>query len=96
MRRSMAPQPIMGLPAALMQMQGQLNQPVMRPPMPVYQNPALNYRPDMRSAQQRLNSVAKSVILQQKEAAEAELARMKEAQEAAALSQQVDYGSSGG
>ena len=45
MQRSMAPQPIMGLPAALMQMQGQLNRPMMRGPMPVYENPALKYKP---------------------------------------------------
>ena len=97
MQRSMAPQPITGLPAALMQMRGQLNQPMMRAPMPMYQNPALAYRPNMALAQQRLNNVAKSVILQQKEAAEAELARMKEAEEARQMQQQqVDYGSVGG
>lgn len=58
MQRSMAPQPIMGLPAALMQMQGQLNSPMMRPPMPVYRSPALNYRPDMALVQQNLSRVA--------------------------------------
>jgi hypothetical protein len=82
MQRAKAPQPVMGLPAALMQMQGQINQPMMQGSMPQYQNPALNYRPDMTQAQTRLNNVAKSVILQQKEAAEAELAQMKAAEEA--------------
>lgn len=84
MMRSMAPQPMMGLPAALMQMQGRLNQPIMRGPMPQYgsQGNPMAYRPDMTQTQARLNNVAKSVILQQKEAAEAELARMKEAEEA--------------
>lgn len=55
MQRSMAPQPIMGLPAALMQMQGQLNRPMMRGPMPTYRSPALDYRPNMA---QNLNRVA--------------------------------------
>ena len=49
--------------------------------MPQYVNPALSYRPTMQPAQASLGRVAKSVILQQKEAAEAELARMKAAEE---------------
>ena len=36
-------QQMMGLPAALMQMQGRLNQPMMRGSMPAYQNPALAF-----------------------------------------------------
>jgi hypothetical protein len=46
----------------------------------------------MTNAQQNLSRVAKSVILQQKEAAEAELAAMREAQAAA----QQDNNYSGG
>lgn len=67
MQRSMAPQPIMGLPAALMQMQGRLNQPMMRPQMPVYQNPALAYRPNMP---QNLNRVAPRPVPQEQAGAE--------------------------
>jgi len=50
-------QQMMGLPAALMQMQGQLNQPMMRNSMPIYQNPALGFRPNMQNAQQALGRV---------------------------------------
>jgi hypothetical protein len=49
----------------------------MRAPMPQYINPALGYRPDTAGAQQNLSRVAKSVVLQQKEAAEAEAARLR-------------------
>jgi hypothetical protein len=61
-------QPIMGLPALLMQlqMQGRLNQPMMRSPMPIYQNPALAYRPDMSSITANLNRVVPSVAEQQR------------------------------
>ena len=50
-------QQMMGLPAALMQMQGRLHQPMMRGSMPTYQNPALAYRPDMQNSQQALGRV---------------------------------------
>jgi hypothetical protein len=65
MQRAMAPQ-VMGLPAALMQMQGQLTQPMMRGPIPQYVNPALNYRPDMTQVQTNLNRVVPSVAEQQR------------------------------
>ena len=65
-------------------------QMMQRAPVPQYMNSALNYRPDMSGAQQNLGRVAKSVVLQQKEAAEAELAAMKEAQAAAAQQSQYD------
>ena len=88
-----------GLQAALMQMMARQNQPMMRPQMqqmPQYQNRALQYRPDMTQAQQSLNRVQSSVILQQKEAAEAELARIKAEQEAAAQqAQHYNYGGGG-
>jgi len=58
-------------------------QPVQRQ-MPTYQNTALQYQPNRAPAEQSLNRVAKSVILQQKEAAEAELARLKAQTETAA------------
>jgi hypothetical protein len=45
--------------------------------MPQYRNTALSYRPDTAGAQQNLSRVAKSVVLQQKEAAEAEAARLR-------------------
>lgn len=80
MQRSMAPQsmqPIMGLPAALMQMQGQLNQPMMRGPMPTYQNPALNYRPNMAPAMQALNRVQPSVYKSDLDAARARIAELE-------------------
>lgn len=77
MQRSMAPQPIMGLPAALMQMQGQLNQPMMRSPMPQYQNPALNYRPDMTQAMQSLNRVQPSVYKTDLDNARARIAELE-------------------
>jgi hypothetical protein len=82
MQRSMAPNPMvqeaMGLQAALAQMGAQFNQPMMRSQfmsMPTYQNPALNYRPNLEGALQGLNRVAPSVELQQKQAAE-EAARL--------------------
>jgi len=59
-------------------------------PMPTYQNQALQYRPDMGGPQQNLNRVAKSVVLQQKEAAEAELAAMREAEAARAAQEQYN------
>ena len=62
---------------------------------PVYQNPALAYRPNMQPAQQSLNRVAKSVILQQKEAAEAENARLQ-AELAQQQAQQNSYSYDGG
>ena len=103
MQRSMAPNPIvqeaMGLQAALAQMGGQFNQPMMRQqfaPMPTYQNPALNYRPNLASAQQNLSRVAPSVELQQRLAAE-EAARLKAEEDArAAANPPQDYYYSGG
>jgi hypothetical protein len=61
-------QSIMGLPALLMQlqMQGRLNQPMMRSPMPIYQNPALAYRPNMSGITANLNRVQPSVAEQQR------------------------------
>lgn len=56
----------------------------------------LAYRPTMQPAQQSLNRVSKSVILQQKDAAEAEVARMKADQEAAQQAQQNSYRYDGG
>ena len=84
MQRSMAPQPIMGLPAALMQMRGQLNQPMMRPQMPTYQNPALGYRPNMAPAMEALNRVQPSVAEQQRRQAVEDARRAAEEAAAAA------------
>lgn len=58
-------QQMMDLPGLLMQMQGRLNQPMMRGPMPMYQNPALGFRPNIDSARQNLNRVASPVTREQ-------------------------------
>jgi hypothetical protein len=98
-----APQPqqsMQGLQGLMSQMMSRYQSPSQmqqRAPvpmtMPQYRNPALSYRPNTIGAQQNLSRVAKSVILQQKEAAEAELAAMKASQEAAA--QQAQYNNYG-
>jgi len=66
-------QQMRGLQAAMMQMMQQYSRPMMRAPMQQglmpYNSPALNYRPNMSTA--NLNRVAPSVELQQKQAAEA-------------------------
>ena len=88
-----APQGFQGLQGLMSQMMARYQNPYqmqMRAPMPQYRSPALDYRPDTAGAQQNLGRVSKSVILQQKEAAEAELAAMKEAQ-AAQAAQQPQY-----
>lgn len=86
----------MGLQAIYQNMLGQIaplqqgnwlnqfyQQPAQQAQMPTYKASALQYQPNRAPAQASLNRVAKSVILQQKEAAEAELAKMKaEAEEA--------------
>ena len=77
MQRSMPAQPIMGLPAALMQMQGQLNQPMMRGPMPTYRSPALNYRPNMAPAMEALNRVQPSVYKTDLDNARARIAELE-------------------
>lgn len=76
-QQSMAPQPMIGLPAALMQMQGRLNQPMMRGPMPVYQNPALAYRPNMAPAMEALTRVQPSVYRTDLDAARARIAELE-------------------
>jgi hypothetical protein len=98
-----APQSMQGLQGLMSQMMSRYQSPYQmqqRAPMPMnmpqYRNAALSYRPDTAGAQQNLGRVAKSVILQQKEAAEAELAAMKAAQEAAQQSQQDPYYYGGG
>jgi hypothetical protein len=79
-----APQNAQGLQGLMSQMMsryqnpGQMQQRVPMPMnMPQYRNTALSYRPDTAGAQQNLSRVAKSVVLQQKEAAEAEAARLR-------------------
>jgi hypothetical protein len=59
MRQNMAPNPMIqavGLQEALQQLGGMQNRPMMRS-MPMYQNPALAYRPDMQNSQQALGRV---------------------------------------
>jgi hypothetical protein len=97
MPRQMGPQNFQGLQGLLSQMMARYQNPyqmMQRAPMQQYRSSALSYRPNMTNAQQNLSRVAKSVILQQKEAAEAELAAMKEAQ--ASAQQDNSYYSGGG
>jgi len=77
-------QQMMGLPAALMQMRGQLNQPMMRGPMPQYgsQGNPLAYRPDMTQANQALNRVQPSVYKTELDNARARIAELERAQTA--------------
>jgi hypothetical protein len=49
-------------------------QPTQQQQMPMYQNSSLNYRPDMSGITANLNRVAPSVVLQQRQAAEAQAA----------------------
>ena len=79
-----APQNAQGLQGLMSQMMSRYQSPgqmQQRAPMPMnmpqYRNTALSYRPNTTGAQQNLNRVAKSVVLQQKEAAEAEAARLR-------------------
>ena len=98
-----APQNMQGLQGLMSQMMSRYQSPYQmqqRAPMPMnmpqYRNAALSYRPDTAGAQQNLGRVSKSVILQQKEAAEAELAAMKAAQQAAAQQVQFESHTTGG
>ena len=86
MRTQMQPQQMSGLQAALMQMLGRYNQPMMRPQMqamPQYQNPALAYRPNMAPAQAALRRTATTQ-------AEAQAAAEKAALEKLGLSGRTD------
>lgn len=95
------PQQMSGLQAAMMQLMGQYNQPMMRRQMPQYtqqsQGSPLAYRPDMSGARAALNNVAPSVALQQQRAAE-EAARLQAEQDAynAANPQPSPYDYGGG
>lgn len=95
------PQQMNGLQAAMMQLMGQYNQPMMRRQMPQYsQQPRMSplmYRPDISNARAALNNVAPSVELQQRLAAE-EAARLKAEQDAyeAAHPQPSPYDYGGG
>jgi hypothetical protein len=89
-------QQMRGLPAALMQMQGRLNQPMMRGPMPQYQNPALGFRPNMQQVQQNLNRVKPSVYKTDLDTARARIAELEAAQAAAAQQSYYGYGGDAG
>jgi hypothetical protein len=94
-----APQNAQGLQGLMAQMMSRYQNPrqmQQRAPMPMtmpqYRNTALNYRPNTVGAQQNLSRVSPSVILQQRQAAEAaEAARIQAEQEAAAQQQSYDY-----
>jgi hypothetical protein len=86
MQRSMAPNPMVqeavGLQAALQQLTGGMqNRPMMRSPMPQYQNPALSYRPDMAQVQQNLTRVQPSVYKTDLDNARARIAELEAAQQ---------------
>ena len=91
-----APQSIQGLQGLMSQMMSRYQNPrqmQQRAPMPMnmpqYRNTALSYRPNTAGAQQNLSRVSPSVILQQRQAAEAaEAARIQAEQEAAAQAAQ--------
>jgi hypothetical protein len=89
-----APQNAQGLQGLMAQMMSQYQNPrqmQQRAPMPMnmpqYRNTALSYRPNTAGAQQNLSRVSPSVILQQRQAAEAEAARIQAEQEAAQQAQ---------
>ena len=93
-RAPQAPQNAQGLQGLMSQMMSRYQNP--RPMnMPQYRNTALSYRPNTVGAQQNLSRVSPSVILQQRQAAEAEAARIQAEQEAAAQQPQYDYYSGG-
>lgn len=74
------------------------NAPRQLAPMPVYRNPALNYRPNMQSAQDALRRVAPSVEEQRRLQAIEDARRAAEeaaAAEAASLQSYYDYGGGG-
>lgn len=79
-------QQMIGLPALLMQMQGRVNQPMMRGPMPTYQNPALAYRPDMQNSQQALGRVVNIAEQRRLQDAERQAAERRAAEEASGYS----------
>lgn len=98
MYNSYQPQQLSGLQAAMMQLMGQYNQPMMRRQMPQYtqqQMSPLAYRPNLSNAQAALNNVVPSVALQQQRAAE-EAARLQAEQDAAnPVPSPYDYGGGG-
>jgi hypothetical protein len=96
MQRPMMPQPMSGLPAALLQMQGRFNSPMMRGPMPTYQNPALAYRPNMAPAMEALNRVQPSVYKTDLDAARARIAELEKTQQQQQDQQNTYYNYSGG
>jgi hypothetical protein len=80
--------PMSGLPAALMQMRGQLNQPMMRGPMPTYRSPALDYRPNMAPAMEALNRVKPSVYKTELDLARERIEQYEAADEARRMQEQ--------
>jgi hypothetical protein len=89
----------MDLPTLLMQMQGRLNQPIMRNPMPQYgtQGNPLAYRPDMTQAREALERVKPSVYKTDLANAQARIAELEAQQEAAArTTNSQDLGGSNG
>jgi hypothetical protein len=88
-------QQMSGLQAALMQMMGRQNQPIMRAPMPQYGRSAqmnpLAFRPDTTQAQESLSRVKPSVQKQEQDAQAARIAEL-EAQLAGFNRPSNDYG----
>jgi len=71
------PQNISGLQGLFNQMMGQQQMPMQRQPMQQYQDPALQYRPNMQNAQSALSRVRPSVQRQQQDAQSARIAELE-------------------
>ncbi len=88
-----------GLQAAMMQMMGRQNQPVMRAPMPQYGRSAqmnpLAFRPNITQAQESLSRVKPSVQKQEQDAQAARIAEL-EAQLAGFQNSNSSYGGDAG
>ena len=78
---------LQGLYNSMMNQQQQMRQPMQRQPMQQYQDPALQYRPNMQNAQAALSRVRPSVQRQNQDAQAARIAEL-EAQIAAQQQQQ--------
>jgi hypothetical protein len=94
MPQQMAPQGLQGLMSQIMARYQNPYQMMQRAPMPQYRSSALEYRPNMLSAQQKLNKVAPSVAEQQRLQA-IEDARIAAEQEAAFAQDPYQYNPSG-
>jgi len=79
---------LQGLYNSMMNQQQQMRQPMQRQPMQQYQDPALQYRPNMQNAQAALSRVRPSV---QRQNQDAQAARIAELEAQIAAQQQQSY-----